>query len=95
MSVWNLDTGKQIYLAKAPKPDRIGLVEKPRLSAVCFIPGKESKQILVGTETHKLRLYETSQRRPKLVVNFEDGKIMALAPDPEGKYQTLALVSSH
>ena len=83
-SLWSLESGKQVYLAKGAKPDRTGLMDKANNTCVCFIPSSQSTRILVGTDKHKLKLYDIAQRRPKLVVEFGEARITALAPETSG-----------
>lgn len=71
-----------------------GLVDKPWNTALAFVPGGEGHTILVGTGEHKLRLYDTRQRRPALQVEFGDTLVTALAPEPSGE-QMGCPASSH
>lgn len=94
VSIWDLEKAERVYNAKGPKPDRTGLTEKPDNSAICFLPGTASTNVLVGTVSRRLRLYETSQRRPKLVVDFGEGKITSIAPEAQGKTNLASKESS-
>ena len=38
----------------------------------------------MGTLQHKVRLYDTSFRRPQLQLDFGEARITALAPEPSG-----------
>ena len=83
LSVWSLK-GERLYLSKSAKPNRIGLVDKPWNTAVIFLPGSSGRQIVVGTGQHKVRLYDLTQRRPKLSVDFGEARITALAAQSDG-----------
>lgn len=72
-------------MAKGAKPNRVGLMDKPWNTAVAFLPGSQGKQIIVGTGQHKVRMYNVSQKRPVLSVEFGESRITALAPHPGGK----------
>lgn len=62
-----------------------GLVDKPHNSAVEFRPGFGGQQIFVGTGEHKLRLYDTRQRRPAQEIVFQDAPVTALAAEQDGE----------
>ena len=64
-------------------------MEKAWTTAVAFLPGCSGTKLVVGTGQHRLRVYDTAQRRPTLAVEFGEAKITALAPESNG-----ALLSS-
>ena len=73
------------FTAKGPKPNRIGLVDKPWTSAVSFFPDTHGTKIWTGTGHHKLRLYDsTSSKRPVIEVEWGQSRITALAPEGDG-----------
>lgn len=61
-----------------------GLVDKPHNSAIEFRPGFGGQQVFVGTGEHKLRLYDTRQRRPAQEIPFKDAAVTALAAEQDG-----------
>lgn len=46
LSVWDLATHQRSYLAKSAKPNRIGLVDPPNVTAVAFVPGSSATKVL-------------------------------------------------
>lgn len=84
LSLWSLATQQRTYQAKGAKPNRIGLMDKPWNTAVAFLPGSGARRLVVGTGQHKVRVYQVSQKRPLLSVEFGEGKVTALAPLADG-----------
>lgn len=66
-------------------PAFAGLVDKAYNSAIAFRPGFGGQQIFVGTGEHKLRLYDTRQRRPAQAIAFHDAAVTALAAECGGE----------
>lgn len=85
LSVWDILSASCKYQAKGQKPNKLGLTDRPRNTAVAFIPGSSGRQVLVGTMTGKLALYDLSQRRPRFTVAFRESKITALASEASGE----------
>ena len=75
-----------MYLAKGAKPSNIRLMDPPWNTAVAFLPGTNGSQLVVGTGMHKVRLYNTEQKRPVMSVDFGESRITALAPHSNGEY---------
>ncbi|CAL8468436.1 g7976 [Coccomyxa elongata] len=85
LSIWDVKSQQQTFLAKSAKPNRIGLVDPPWCSAVAFLPGSDNSKVLVGTGKSKLRLYDTKHgRRPVLDLTFGQSRITSLAAEPDG-----------
>ena len=89
LSIWDLLKGERTYLAKSAKPSNIGLMDPSCNAAVAFLPGTKGSQIVVGTGMHKVRLYNTEQRRPTLSLDFGESRITALAPHTKGQLPSL------
>ena len=53
--------------------------------AIAFRPGFGGQQVFVGTGEHKLRLYDTRQRRPAQAIAFHDAAVTALAAEGDGE----------
>ena len=51
---------------------------------MAFLPGCSGTKLVVGTGQHRLRVYNTAQRRPTLAVEFGEAKVTALAPESDG-----------
>lgn len=45
LSVWDLQTQQRAFLAKAGKPNRIGLVDPAHNTCVAFVPGTNARQV--------------------------------------------------
>ena len=84
LSIWGIQSRQRSYLAKGAKPNRVGLMEKPWTTTVAFLPGCGGTKLVVGTGQHRLRVYDTAQRRPTLAVDFGEAKVTALAPESNG-----------
>ncbi|KAK9845794.1 hypothetical protein WJX81_002564 [Elliptochloris bilobata] len=85
LGVWDLHTQQRVFLGKGKKPNHIGLVDPAHNSAVAYLPGPDSSQVIVGTGKHRLRLYDVrAQRRPALDVDFGASRITSLAVEPDG-----------
>jgi hypothetical protein len=38
-SIWDLSSGSRVWQGKGGKPNRVGLVDKPNITALAFLPG--------------------------------------------------------
>lgn len=47
--VWSLTSQQETFRAKGAKPNRVGNVDLPFLTAVACLPGTDSQVVLVGT----------------------------------------------
>ena len=90
LSFWDIHTQQKVYQAKGAKPNKLGLMDPPWISALAFVPGAAGKRLFVGTGHHKLRLYDTAQARPLVNADFEEGRITAIAPCPDGELEIFA-----
>lgn len=61
-----------------------GLVDAPHNSAVAFRPQSDGQQVFIGTGEHKLRLYDSRQRRPAQEIELKDAPVTALAAERNG-----------
>ena len=72
-----------------------GLVDAPHNSAVAYRPHHDGQQVFVGTGDHKLRLYDTRQRRPAQEIDLKDAPVTALAAERDGEDGIASLHMHH
>ena len=87
VQVWDVLQGKATWRARGGRPDpRTGLMDPPWTSACAFVPGSGCRRIVAGTGHYKLRLYDLDHgRRPKLEVTWDEARVTAVCPAPDGK----------
>mmetsp|Transcript_24417 Transcript_24417/g.67866 ORF Transcript_24417/g.67866 Transcript_24417/m.67866 type:complete len:389 (-) Transcript_24417:35-1201(-) len=87
VAVWSLETQKKAFGAKGAKKDFLGLQDKPWVTALAWLPGEDTRKVVVGTGSSKVRLYDlsTTMRRPVMEASFEvQTRVTAVAPAPDG-----------
>lgn len=66
-------------------PSQVGIMDFPFTTAIAFIPNSGDNQVLVGTGSHKLWLYDArAGKRPQLDVSWRDARVTCLAAEPSG-----------
>ena len=85
LSLWSLTSQKCTYRGRAPKPDKLGLTERPWNTAVAFLPLWGSLCVLVGTNTGRVRLYDTVQKRPIFSLPVLETRVTALVVEADGE----------
>jgi len=87
LSVWDLERGAPAFQARAPKPGRLGLSDRPWVSALGWMPDAGHPLCLVaGTGHHELRLYDARQsRRPSLRATFGEARVTQVLPEGRGR----------
>jgi len=91
LALWDVETQKLKWRAKVPDPDFLGLKPKPNVSSLAFLDTGDDRKVLVGgpgqvgTSNHTVMLFDTSAgMRPVQQMNFSEGTVTALAPNPMG-----------
>ncbi|KAJ9515471.1 hypothetical protein QJQ45_016462 [Haematococcus lacustris] len=85
LQVWSLSAGAQVFAAKGAKPNRVGNVDLPHLTAAVWLPDPPGKLVLAGTVKHKLWLYDLrAGKRPQLDLSWGEARITALAAQADG-----------
>lgn len=49
VQVWSLATSQEVFKAKGGKPNRVGNVDLPHVTAVTFLPDPSGQQLVAGT----------------------------------------------
>lgn len=81
ISIFDLNTKQRMFKGKGPKPDHLGLVEPPFLTASTFLPASNPYQVLVGTVKHKLLMYDIRVgQRPQMKVDWGEFRVTCLQP---------------
>lgn len=84
LAVWDLEKKEKHFQAKPTKPNKLGLTDKPGITAITHVPGSQGKRIVTGTAVHKLRLYDIgAQKRPVAEISWGEGRVTAVAPENE------------
>ncbi|GBF99536.1 hypothetical protein Rsub_12342 [Raphidocelis subcapitata] len=97
LSLWDVAAQTRAWQAKGAKPNAIGLVDHPYVTAAAFLSdwagrgGSDGevgacsmgrRVVVVGNTSHKLLIYDTAAgRRPQLEVAWRDARITALVAD--------------
>ena len=86
VEVWRLETQSREYSAKSPKPNALGIWDKPWISALCHVDAAQPHVLLAGTAGHALRLYDLrARRRPQFESHFGDTfRVTCLEPEADG-----------
>lgn len=101
LRLFDAATGQLSFAAKGGKPSKLGLVDRPWNTALCFLPdaaaaaaasgdgsGSSGHVVLAGTGHHKLRLYDVrAGKRPQADLSFGEARITALAPEADGGWR--------
>ena len=89
LSVWDLEKGVSVFQARAPKPGRLGLSDRPWVSALGWMPDAAQTGpdcLVAGTGYHELRLYDSRQsRRPSLRATFGESRVTQVLPEGRGR----------
>ena len=87
LAVWDLERGEPVFRARPPKPGRLGLSDRPWVSALAWLPSAGSPLCLVaGTGHHELRLYDARQsRRPSLRATFGEARVTQVLAEGGGR----------
>jgi ribosome biogenesis protein NSA1 len=82
--LFDVETQKNVFQARSPKPNQLGIWDKPWITSLCFLDQSSSKVLLCGTANHQLRLYDTRvKRRPIFEIEWGENKITSLCLHPE------------
>ena len=78
VKLFDVETQKNVFLARSPKPNELGIWDKPWITSLCFLD-RNSSVVLCGTANHQLRLYDTRvKRRPVFEIEWGENKIGSL-----------------
>lgn len=87
LKVYDIETQKVTYKAKPPPQNWLGYRAPPYVSAIEFVPGTDSKQVLVGTGEHVVRLYDTRQdKRAVMDLSVGETTITAMAVSKDARF---------
>ncbi|XP_024539483.1 WD repeat-containing protein 74 [Selaginella moellendorffii] len=85
LSLWDLESSSKVWEAKKPRPNNIGLVSLPYVTASTFLLRDDHRKLVIGTGDYQVRLYDVhAQKRPVVAVTFKESPIKAVAEDPDG-----------
>ncbi|QDZ20443.1 WD40 repeat domain-containing protein [Chloropicon primus] len=87
LKVWDLETGEAVFVGRSPKPNELGIWDKPWITCMSFLPqaSPTSQVILCGTANHQLRLYDWRvKRRPVMELEWGENRITCLCLDDPG-----------
>eukprot|EP00232_Nephroselmis_pyriformis_P004877 CAMPEP_0182909830 /NCGR_PEP_ID=MMETSP0034_2-20130328/35967_1 /TAXON_ID=156128 /ORGANISM="Nephroselmis pyriformis, Strain CCMP717" /LENGTH=344 /DNA_ID=CAMNT_0025046109 /DNA_START=28 /DNA_END=1059 /DNA_ORIENTATION=- len=89
LAMYNLETHEATFKVKPPKPDRLGMVPRPWISAVSYFPGEGSRKVICGTGSNlgkgRVLVYDAAvQRRALTTIEYGETKITSVAADAGG-----------
>jgi hypothetical protein len=87
---------QQVFKAKGAKPNAVGNVDLPHVTAVTFLPDPSGALLLAGTVKHKLWLYDVrAGQRPQADVSWGSTRITCLTPQHDGSRVWVANGTGH
>ncbi|KAF3436842.1 hypothetical protein FNV43_RR19595 [Rhamnella rubrinervis] len=85
VNVWDLDKCTEIWKAKPPHKNSLGIFTPTWFTSATFLSKDDHRKFVVGTNSHQVRLYDISaQRRPVISFDFRETPIKAVAEDLDG-----------
>lgn len=80
--VWDVAAEKQVFKARAPPLDWVGMYKKIFVSSLSFLPGAEPNRIIAGDD-RCVRVFDfRAQRRAVLTIEFGETIVKAVALTP-------------
>lgn len=88
LRLWDVLKGEESARLRGGRAHRqTGLMDPAWTSAVAFVPGSACRRVVAGTGHYKLRVYDLDHgRRPRLEVAWDEARVTAVAPTPDGAY---------
>lgn len=81
LSLWDLETHRNTWHAKNPKPNSLGLVEEKWVTALTHTSQLSPAVVAVGTSSGRIHLFDTSaQRRPVASWEAAESPVKGLLP---------------
>lgn len=81
--VWDVAAQTQVYKAKPPPLDFLGMYKKIWVASLSFLPGHDAQRLVAGDD-RQIRVYDfRAQRRAVLSIDFGETLIKALTVTPD------------
>ncbi|XP_021286497.1 WD repeat-containing protein 74 [Herrania umbratica] len=85
VNMWDLDKCTQIWTAKPPPKNSLGIFTPSWFTSATFLSKDDHRKVVAGTNSHQVRLYDVSaQRRPVISFDFRETSIKAVTEDLDG-----------
>ncbi|XP_022729628.1 WD repeat-containing protein 74-like isoform X2 [Durio zibethinus] len=85
VNMWDLDKCTNIWSAKPPPPNSLGIFTPTWFTSATFLSKDDHRKVVAGTNSHEVRLYDVSaQRRPVISFDFRETPIKAVTEDLDG-----------
>ncbi|XVF11564.1 hypothetical protein REPUB_Repub08aG0038600 [Reevesia pubescens] len=82
VNMWDLDKCTQIWTAKPPPANSLGIFTPTWFTSATFLSKDDHRKVVAGTNNHQVRLYDVSaQRRPVISFDFRETPIKAVTED--------------
>ena len=85
VQLFDIETQENIFSARSPKPNELGIWDKPWITTLAFTEDS-ADVILAGTANHQLRLYDCrAKRRPIFEVEHGENRITSMCIGTQGE----------